>query len=96
MFNKDSFIKLMHGSIIERDTFHIQITPQLNSRKSRIIPKLATAIKHLIFKHSTPGAQPGGHFWQLHRLQITEYCAETSNNKDESLNSDHEILAFLF
>jgi len=61
MLQKDSFFKLMHGSIIERDTCHkgLQITPQLNSRKSIIISMLATAIKYLIFNHSTSRAQPG-------------------------------------
>jgi len=35
-----------------RNPFRIQITPQHNSLKTRITPKLATAIRYQIFKHS--------------------------------------------
>jgi len=31
----------------------MQITPQYNSLKTRITPKLATAFSYLIYKHST-------------------------------------------
>jgi len=46
MLNKHSFIKSC-----ERDPFRIQITPQHNSFKTRMTPKLATAIRYLIYKH---------------------------------------------
>jgi len=55
MLNKDSFINEIHvhGSISERDPCRIQITPQHNSLKISITPKLATAFRHLIYKYST-------------------------------------------
>jgi len=51
MLNKDSFIHA-HGSISERDLCHIQITPQYNSLKTRITPKIGTAFRYLNCKHS--------------------------------------------
>ena len=53
MLNKESFIKFMHMAASVRDTCRIQITPQHNSFKTRITPKLATTIRYLIYKHST-------------------------------------------
>ena len=45
MFKKDSFIKFMHISASVRETRAVykQITPQYNSLKTRVIPKLATS-----------------------------------------------------
>jgi len=51
--NKDSFITLMHIAAPVRDQCCMQITPQHNSMKTRILPKLATAFRNLIYKHST-------------------------------------------
>jgi len=50
MFNKDSFIKLMHMAVSVRETRTIykHINPQ-----SRTTPNLATAITYLSCKHST-------------------------------------------
>jgi len=42
-----------YGSINERDPCRMRITPQHNSLKTRITPKLATAVRYLIYKHST-------------------------------------------
>jgi len=55
MLNKDSFIFKIraHDSISERDPCRIQITPQHNSFKSRITPKLAAAFSDLNYKQST-------------------------------------------
>jgi len=61
MLNKDSsfmhgfkFFKFQtHVSISERDRCRIQITPQHNSLNTKITPKLATAVRYLIYKHST-------------------------------------------
>ena len=51
MLNKNRFIIDAHGSISEGDPS--QITPQHDSFKTRITPKLATAIRYLIYKRST-------------------------------------------
>jgi len=42
-----------HGSVTESDPCRIQITPQNNSLKTKITPKLASAIRYLIYKHTT-------------------------------------------
>jgi len=42
-----------HGSISERDPCCMQIIPHHNSLKARITPKLVTACRYLIYKHST-------------------------------------------
>jgi len=46
------FLIHAHDSISERYPCRIQITPQHNSLKTRITPKLATAFRHLIYTHS--------------------------------------------
>jgi len=55
MPNKNLFIKFIHMTASVRETHPclIQITPQHNSFKTRINPKLATAIRYLIYKRST-------------------------------------------
>jgi len=55
MPNKNSFIKLIHMTASVRETHPclMQITPQHDSFKTRINPKLATTIRYLICKHST-------------------------------------------
>jgi len=52
MLNKYSF-KVMHMAASVRDWCLIQITPQHNSLKTRITPKLVTAFRYLIYKRST-------------------------------------------
>jgi len=41
------------GTINERDPCRMQITPQHNSLKTRVTPKLAIAFRYLMYKHST-------------------------------------------
>jgi len=41
MLNKDSFTKFMHMTASVRDLCCIQITPQHNSLKTRITPKVS-------------------------------------------------------
>jgi len=50
--SKKSKIQSMHTSG-ERDPCRIQITPQHNSLKTTVTPKLAAAFRYLIYKHST-------------------------------------------
>jgi len=53
MVKKDSFIKFMHMAASVKETHAAYITLQHNSLKTRVTPKLASAIRYLIYKHST-------------------------------------------
>jgi len=52
-FQKSIYLIHAYGNISEGDLYHTQVTPQGDSLKTRITPKLATAVVHLIYKHST-------------------------------------------
>jgi len=41
-----------YGCLIEREPCRVRITPQHNSLKTRITPKLATAIRYPIYKYT--------------------------------------------
>jgi len=51
-FDKNTYIHA-HGSNSEGDPCRVQMTPHHDSLQTRITPKIATAIKYLIYKYST-------------------------------------------
>ena len=73
-FQKLIYLIHAYGSISEGDLYHTQVTWQHDWLKTRIIPKLATAVTYLYYKYSTllgPWASEGGRgAWPLLDFEI--------------------------